>query len=297
MKFKLFKIIICLFVAQGLFVNCTLQKRVHRKGYHVVWNHRHSSEHKKQPNIEPKELATIDKKVSDDVIVSAEPSQQLDLGSLKRRPALVSNKDTCGDVLLLQNADELKVKVLEIDDQIIKYKRCDNLTGPTYSISKSKVAMITYANGIKEKVIQEPAFRSTDKSQAPKSEVPRKVNVLGLSSLLLYIFGTILFRSILAASFNGSIVVFLLLLSVAPLIMAYISLFQFKREPEKYKGRWMPVTVVCMYLAALLVVALLLAAFGAAYGGGGVGIVVAFFLLLFLLFLGILIAALVPKAK
>jgi hypothetical protein len=296
LSFKLFKILIGLVFMQVLFTNCTLQKRVHRKGYHVAWNHKHSSEHKKQPNLEAKELASTDKVVSEDVIVSANPSHQMDLGSLKRKPLLVLNPDTCGDVLLLQNADELRVKVLEIDDQIIKYKRCDNLTGPTYSISKSKVAMITYANGMKEKVTQEPAYRTSDKNQAPKTEMPRKVNLLGLSSLLLYVFGVILSRGMSGVLLTGSIGVLLLILSVAPLVMAYIALFQFKREPDKYKGRWMPVTVVCMYLAALLLIALVLAAFAATMSGA-VGAVVILCLLLFLLFLGILIAALVPKAK
>lgn len=296
MKNKLVKIIVCLILAQGLFTTCTLQKRVHRKGYHVVWNHRHSSEQAKQPNLETKELAAINNIVVEEAIVSANPDRSVDLGSLKRKPLLVLNPDTCGDVLLLQNADELKVKVLEIDEQTIKYKRCDNVSGPTYSISKNKVALIRYANGIQEKVVQEAPTKPSDQHDAHKPEMPRKVNVLGLSSLLLYVFGVILSRGMSGTLLTGSIGVLLLILSVAPLVMAYISLFQFKREPDKYKGRWMPVTVVCMYLAALLLIALVLAAFAATMSGA-VGAVVILCLLLFLLFLGILIAALVPKAK
>lgn len=54
------------------------------------------------------------------------------------------------DVLLKRNGEEVQVKVQEIDSELIKYKRYDNLEGPLISIAKRDVFMIKYENGTKE---------------------------------------------------------------------------------------------------------------------------------------------------
>ncbi|MBY0424793.1 MAG: hypothetical protein K2Q22_04070, partial [Cytophagales bacterium] len=51
--------------------------------------------------------------------------------------------------------DEIKTKVEEITTNEIKYKKFDNLEGPTYSIQKSEVFIIKYANGTKDVINQE----------------------------------------------------------------------------------------------------------------------------------------------
>ena len=54
------------------------------------------------------------------------------------------------DIIVKTNAEEIKSKVLEVTQTEIKYKKFENLTGPTYSISKSETFMIKYENGIKD---------------------------------------------------------------------------------------------------------------------------------------------------
>jgi hypothetical protein len=54
------------------------------------------------------------------------------------------------DVMVLKNSDEIKAKVVELTDLIIKYKKWENINGPTYNISKTEVLFIRYENGIKE---------------------------------------------------------------------------------------------------------------------------------------------------
>ena len=54
--------------------------------------------------------------------------------------------DKC-DNMILKNGNEIKGKVTEITLDEIKYKKCDNLEGPTISIAKKDVFMIQYANG------------------------------------------------------------------------------------------------------------------------------------------------------
>ncbi len=290
---RLFQISWILLFTVFIVTSCSIEKRVYRKGYHVVWNSKHLQETKKQQVLKNEKPSLANEIITEEVVAAANRESDIDL--FTRRPLLILNKDTCGDVLLLQNADELKVKILEIDDKNIKYKRCDNIDGPTYSMSKSRVALIKYANGTKEVVVQEPIYKPAEQERPQKPEMPRKVNPLGLASLLLYILGSILSRGLTAATLSGSMVILALILATAPLIMAYISLFQFKREPTVYKGKWMPITVVCIYLAGLLIFALIFASLAATFGGGA-GPIVAFCLILFLLFLGILIAALIPNA-
>jgi hypothetical protein len=59
-------------------------------------------------------------------------------------------KNKAQDKLTLNNGDEVNAKVIEITDSEIKYKKSDNLTGPTRVINKSDVFSIKYENGTKD---------------------------------------------------------------------------------------------------------------------------------------------------
>ncbi|MBO7281185.1 MAG: hypothetical protein J6V00_08520 [Bacteroidaceae bacterium] len=54
------------------------------------------------------------------------------------------------DVMVMMDASEKKVKVLEITDSEIKYKLYDDLDGVTYSTSRSKIFLINFENGKRE---------------------------------------------------------------------------------------------------------------------------------------------------
>lgn len=51
------------------------------------------------------------------------------------------------DIVVTLDAKSIKAKVLEINDQEIKYKDFENPDGPIYVIKKSEVNMIVYQNG------------------------------------------------------------------------------------------------------------------------------------------------------
>ena len=68
------------------------------------------------------------------------------------------------DIIILNNTDEIKSKVIEILDNQVKYKKWTNLNGPSYSIDKSEIFMIKYANGEKE------TFKNIEKKE-PKTKV------------------------------------------------------------------------------------------------------------------------------
>lgn len=54
------------------------------------------------------------------------------------------------DIITLKTGKEIKAKVLELNDEEIKYKRFENLEGPQYVLQLSKVLKIRYENGFEE---------------------------------------------------------------------------------------------------------------------------------------------------
>ena len=54
------------------------------------------------------------------------------------------------DVITKKTGDDIISKISEITQTEIKYKKFDNLQGPTFSILKSEVLMVRYENGTKD---------------------------------------------------------------------------------------------------------------------------------------------------
>ncbi|MDR0831206.1 MAG: hypothetical protein LBN95_14025 [Prevotellaceae bacterium] len=59
----------------------------------------------------------------------------------------VANGVWSQDKIITKNKEQISAKVLEIEELIVKYKKFDNLEGPTYSIKKSDIVTIIYQNG------------------------------------------------------------------------------------------------------------------------------------------------------
>jgi hypothetical protein len=58
------------------------------------------------------------------------------------------------DLIIKKDQTEVKAKVIELTDELIKYKKQELLDGPIYSIKNSEVFMIVYKNGTKEYISQ-----------------------------------------------------------------------------------------------------------------------------------------------
>ena len=54
------------------------------------------------------------------------------------------------DVITLKNGEDIQAIVTDIGENNIMYKKADNPNGPVYSLKKSEVFMIAYANGSKD---------------------------------------------------------------------------------------------------------------------------------------------------
>ncbi|MEJ8756697.1 hypothetical protein WG947_06810 [Pontibacter sp. H259] len=64
--------------------------------------------------------------------------------------ALVSSHCLAQDIITKKNGEGVKAKVTEITTTEIKYKRFDNLEGPTYTLAKSDVLLVKYENNTEE---------------------------------------------------------------------------------------------------------------------------------------------------
>lgn len=62
----------------------------------------------------------------------------------------VCNKSFSQDLIIMKNGDEVKAKILEILPDVVKYKKAENLDGPSYSEIKNNIFMIKYQNGTKD---------------------------------------------------------------------------------------------------------------------------------------------------
>jgi len=73
------------------------------------------------------------------------------------------------DIITLRNGNEIKAKVTEITPSEIKYKRFENLEGPTVTVAKADVFAINYENGTRE-VINMVTSSSTSAKTAHYTE-------------------------------------------------------------------------------------------------------------------------------
>lgn len=68
------------------------------------------------------------------------------------------------DIVILKNGTSIDAKVLEVDDNSIRYKKFDNPEGPTYTAKKESISEIRYKNGTKE------TFNNAQKRLSPDKD-------------------------------------------------------------------------------------------------------------------------------
>lgn len=71
------------------------------------------------------------------------------------------------DYILFKNGEEVRVKVQEITPTEVKYKKHNNLQGPTYSVLKKDIDVIQYENGDRERFNSTPATRQGTTQRQP----------------------------------------------------------------------------------------------------------------------------------
>lgn len=80
------------------------------------------------------------------------------------------------DIVIKKNGDEIKAKVLEVALTIVKYKKFDNLNGPTFEILKSEIFMIKYENGTKDVINPIEQKKEVNKERIENTDNTKKDN-------------------------------------------------------------------------------------------------------------------------
>ena len=85
------------------------------------------------------------------------------------------SKASAQDVIVLNNDyfDELRVKVVEVSDSEVKYKKWSYQDGPTFSLSTGKILYIKYQNGERQRF---EAQQESAKPAEKESLIPEKSN-------------------------------------------------------------------------------------------------------------------------
>lgn len=84
------------------------------------------------------------------------------------------------DLIKFKNGEAVNAKVIEVDEEKVKYKKYDNLDGPSYTARKSQISVITYENGTEDVFDKStPASAAVSKkseiskSQPPNDDTPK----------------------------------------------------------------------------------------------------------------------------
>lgn len=164
-----------------LIVACTVQKRLHQPGYHVEWKKQaHRSVDKA---VMEQQDAALSETPEDDVTIrEIAPIAEAELPEMKVTPP---DSIAC-DTLILQSGVKKAVKVEEVGVDVVRYKKCDNLTGPSFSVKKDDVHRVKFANGTEEEI--------TPKGQKPaagekKTASGKRVEGFGIASFVLSLAG------------------------------------------------------------------------------------------------------------
>lgn len=244
-----------------LIQSCSITKRHYLPGYSVEWQKNKVTE--RTADSDPWAPATgknntdvnsfDDARSPDEMPVSASIDKSESYGNSKKiflkfseqkKQFPVKPIEEC-DVIALKNNEEISAKVLEISQTEIKYKKCDNLNGPTFIIPKSNVAKIKFSNGTIEVInsINSKAEESDYYSPASKPEIQP------------YSGEIIINRYALASMILAVVSIFVFPLVPLPIIFGIIALKQIKRNPEAYTGKGM--AIFGIILGGIIVLALL----------------------------------------
>jgi len=229
-----------------LLSSCTIQNRRYNPGFYVEQNHQNS-----QPTIPAKisvahsgliitqQNFTEKHDVFGENTLSASLEttiQSLAKGGTTSSPfnirslqpyALEDSTKPC-QKLFMNNGNEISAMILEISNTEIRYKRCENPSGPDYVLPKSLIFLVQHADGTNEIISPKSDSRSYDKD--------RSVEPMAVIGSVLGLLGLIAFG---------------IPLGLAAMVLGSLSIGKIKRNPEKHSGKgW---AIASLILGALSV--------------------------------------------
>ena len=202
----------------------------------------------------------------DNLSISATSSNDLILPADSLQKSFISNhllvnsksinylkdENECEEIIS-RNGEIIEAKIIEIGVTEIKYKKCSNIEGPSYSILKSDVFMIKYKNGDKDVFNEKKSSSSVNDSDESKIEPFSIVSISsGITGLALGIFISMAVG---------------IILGILGIIFGVISMKKVNSEPKKYSkispklaqaGLITGIVITTLCTAVLLILLLLL---------------------------------------
>lgn len=195
---------LCAVLALVVLTSCSIQRRNYRSGFYIDW--KNSTAQKEVTRKENKQSLVPRSSAVTEVFVDKNSSRENITASLNETeiiPVFTKTKtyiDNC-DTIIFRDGTEVLAKVIEIGVTEIKYKNCDNQSGPTYVVDKNKVQFIVYSNGKVEqfKVEQQPSIankynenESSDRMALKMGRTSMIYGIIGMSSMIGYGIGGII---------------------------------------------------------------------------------------------------------
>jgi len=229
-----------------LLSSCTIQHRRYNSGFYVEQNH-----HNAQPTI-PARLSqvlsglTITQKnftEKPDVFVenTLSASQETTISHLAKgansspcnirsaQPYALEDSTKPCQKLIMNNGNEIRAMILEISNTEIRYKRCENLSGPDYVLPKSLIFLVQHADGTNEIISPKQAPKSYDKD--------RNVEPMAVIGSVLGLLGLIAFG---------------IPLGLVAMVLGVLSIGKIKKNPEKHRGKgWAIASIILGALSVL----------------------------------------------
>ena len=87
------------------------------------------------------------------------------------------------DNIILKNRNEISAKIIENTPDLVKYKKCAQLDGPMYTIYKSDILMLRYADGTKDIIRNNKKYKNQE-----YSEENNRLSSLGFLSIMFGIY-------------------------------------------------------------------------------------------------------------
>ena len=188
-------------VSNGSFV----QKRKYNKGWHTNLNFHKNNPQNTQSNVTQtntpisiKPKTNYSNQFTQDFNINIEDTlvketENTELSQVIKTETLNTNCDK----IYLYSGEEIEANILEITDDVIKYKKCNNESGPLYTKSLHSVVLIIFKDGSKQIIEQkkqtpsETHYTKPETKQSSNETEPTAVNslVMGILSLILWPLG------------------------------------------------------------------------------------------------------------
>lgn len=237
---KLFTVVLIAFT----FFQCTIQKRVHQKGFHIAWHTKKASQvtisenaipikHKDTSFVEP-DINLIEKNVTSNL----DPIENL--SSPETETIVLSNSilagSKCGTITLISGR-KIEYSSYKQEGNSIFYKKCNDNLSDWQNIDIEDIESIKDAKG---KIIplekDEKIIEQTEIQKASEPTIVPEIEQLGLYSIAW------------SMTLSG----------IAGLILAILSLRKIHKNPENYKHTWISKLALALGLLRVLFTILIL---------------------------------------